>query len=82
MFASQSECDACFAARKSGLEVQAVTRREHIDRECRYFPCSDSDPDPCPHPACQKLRIETDAYFKTRQDSVSAARAQVRIVAP
>jgi hypothetical protein len=81
-FATDTECDAYFAARMSSLEMKVAARRERIDRECRYFPCSASDPEPCPHPACQKLRNEVDAYSKTQRDSLSAARARVRIVAP
>ncbi len=81
-FTTDSECDAYFVARMSRLETQVAARRERIDRECRYFPCSASDQEPCPHPACQKLRNDADAYFNTQRDSLSAARAQVRIVAP
>ena len=81
-FDSEAACDAYFAAQIARLEAVAAAQRAHIDAQCRFWPCTPSDPAPCPDPFCQQRRIRVDTYLKSQLDGIAAQRAQVRIVAP
>ena len=79
-FESEAASDAFFATLKLKLEAARDAQHARIAAECRFWPCTTSDPTPCRDPVCDRRRARADALLKSQLDQIPALRAQVRIV--
>jgi hypothetical protein len=80
-FATKRECDEYFDELRSRVAQAAQVEIEHIDAECRPWPCVASEAR-CTHPMCERKRVAVEARMRAQLGRLDSLRTKVAVEAP